>query len=197
MTVTSYEEFVEELRRRRDGEAPQMSNIAIYEMARTLESRSSHGHRSLLLDIGCGPSKAPGHIGLDHHSFPGVDVVRDIRRGLPFDDDSFDGVRMHHCLEHFGGEDLLFLVNEVWRVVRPGGILEITVPDATSPNRYRDPTHLTRDWSEDSFMLWEVNDKGEWPIFVGPSYDRRAKLRRLTTAVNPNRDRLYRMEVVK
>ena len=34
-------------------------------------------------------------------------------------------------------------------------------------------------------------------VFVGPAYDRRAKLRRLTTAINPNRDRLYRMEVKK
>jgi len=147
--------------------------------------------------VGCGNAKAPGHIGLDRHPFPGVDVVRDIRRGLPFNDSTFDGLRAHHVFEHFAGDDLLFLVNEVWRVVRAGGILEITVPDATSPNRYRDPTHLTRDWSEDSFMLWEVDEKGAWPIFVGPAYDRRAKLRRLTTAVNPNRDRLYRMEVKK
>ena len=152
---------------------------------------------ALFLDIGCGSSKAPNHIGLDRHPFPGVDVVRDIRRGLPFNDDTFDGVRMHHCLEHFGGDDLLFVVNEMWRVVRPGGVLEITVPDATSPNRYRDPTHLTRDWSEDSFMLWQIDTNGEWQIYVGPAYGRRAKLRMLTTATNPNRDRLYNLEVVK
>ena len=149
------------------------------------------------LDVGCGNAKAPGHVGLDRYPFPGVDVVRDIRRGLPFNDNIFGGVRMHHCLEHFGGEDLLFLVNEVWRVVRSGGILEITVPDATSPNRYRDPTHLTRDWSEDSFMLWEVDRDGNYKIFVGPSYNRCAKIRTTTTAVNQNADRLYRLEVIK
>ena len=153
--------------------------------------------KPLLLDIGCGPVKAIGHIGLDRYPFSGVDVVRDLRRGLPFNDDTFDGLRAHHVLEHFAGEDLLFLVNEVWRVVRSGGILEITVPDATSPNRYRDPTHVERDWHEDSFMLWEVNEAGEYSIFVGSSYDRRAKLRRLTTAVSSSRDRLYRLEVVK
>ena len=152
---------------------------------------------SLLLDIGCGPAKAQGYIGLDRYQFPGVDVVRDIRRGLPFNDSIFDGARMHHCLEHFTGDDLLFIVNEAWRVCKPGAVLEITVPDATSPNRYRDPTHVERDWHEDSFMLWEVNGAGEWPIFVGHSYDRRAKLKRLTTAVSPAKDRFYRMEVVK
>ena len=151
----------------------------------------------LLLDIGCGSAKAAGHIGLDRYAFPGVDVVRDLRRGLPFNDLTFDGVRAHHVLEHFTGEDLLFLVDEVWRVCKPGAKLEITVPDATSHNRYRDPTHVERDWHEDSFMMWQVDIKGEWQIFVGPSYGRHAKLRLLTTAVNPNKDRLYRLEVLK
>lgn len=153
--------------------------------------------KPLLLDLGCGPAKAAGHIGLDAYPFPGVDIVRDIRRGLPFNDDTFDGITAHHCLEHFGGADLMFIINEMWRVCKPGALWEITVPDAASPNRYRDPTHLTRDWSEDSFLLWEVDDKGAWAIFVGPSYDRRAKLRRLTTATNSNLDRRYGLEVVK
>lgn len=153
--------------------------------------------KPLLLDIGCGPAKAKGHIGIDAYAFPGVDIIRDIRRGLPFNDDTFDGLRAHHVVEHFGGGDLLFIVNEMWRVCKPGAMLEITAPDATSPNRYRDPTHLTRDWSEDSFMLWQVDVNGAYQIFVGPLYDRQAKLRKVTTAVNSNLDRFYRLEVVK
>ena len=151
----------------------------------------------LLLDIGCGPAKAPGHVGLDRYPFPGVDAVRDLRRGLPFNDSIFDGVRAHHVLEHFGGEDLLFLVDEMWRVCKPLARLEVTVPDATSPNRYRDPTHVERDWHEDSFMMWAVDADDDYLIFVGPSYQRHAKLALLTTAINPNRDRLYRLEVLK
>ena len=153
--------------------------------------------KNLLLDIGCGTTKPAGYIGLDRYPFPGVDIVRDIRRGLPFNDSIFDGASAHHVIEHFTGEDLLFIVDEMWRVCKLGGVLDIVVPDATSQNRYRDPTHLERDWSPDSFKLWEVGADGSWIIFVGPSYHRHAKLRQLTTAINPNLDRLFRLEVLK
>lgn len=156
-------------------------------------------NESLVLDLGCGPRKAPGSIGLDAYPFDGVDIVRDLRRGLPFGDSTVDGIHMKHALEHFAGEDLLFLVEEMWRVSKPGAHWHIEVPDATSPNRYRDPLHLTRDWSEDSFLLWEVDAQGVWPIFVGPSYRRCAKLRRGGTYVTDSqqRNRVYELEVVK
>lgn len=170
---------------------------AVEELNQIVASAPKDLSLPLLLDIGCGPARAPGHVGLDRYPFPGVDVVRDLRRGLPFNDSIFDGVRAHHVLEHFTGDDLLFVVDEMWRVTKPGGQLEVTVPDATSPNRYRDPTHLERDWHEDSFMLWQVDINGQWQIFVGPAYQRHAKLRLLTTATNPNLDRRYRLEVMK
>lgn len=149
------------------------------------------------LDIGCGPAKTPGAIGLDRHPFPGVDVVRDLRRGLPWGDSHFSSVFAKHVLEHFIGEDLIFIVEEMWRVTIPGGTLTVVVPDASSPNRYRDPTHLTRDWSADSFMFWEVDDQGKYKIFHGPDYCIRAQLRLRSTAVNANADRAYVLEVVK
>jgi hypothetical protein len=93
--------------------------------------------------------------------------------------------------------DLIFLVEDCWRVSKPGVMWNIVVPDATSPNRYRDPTHATRDWAPDSFMLWEVKPDGEWLIFVGPAYGRRAKLKVLGTSLNGNKDRSYSIQVIK
>jgi SAM-dependent methyltransferase len=150
-----------------------------------------------VLDLGCGPAKFAGAIGMDRHQFPFVDIVRDVLRGIPFNDSHFSAVHAKHFLEHFAGDDLIFVVEEMWRVTIPGGRLMVTVPDATSPNRYRDPTHLTRDWSADSFMFWEVNDNGQYAIFRGPDYRIRAQLRCLSTAVNANLDRMYDLEVVK
>jgi len=160
------------------------------------DSTRSEALPPLLLDIGCGSHKAPGHIGLDRLPAPGVDVVRDLVRGLPFNDQTFDGMRAHHVIEHFAGDDLIFVVEEMARVCKPGAVLEVTVPDATSENRYRDPTHATRDWAADSFMLWCVDAEGEYLIHDRPSYERRAKLAVLTTAVNTNADRLYRLQVL-
>lgn len=150
------------------------------------------------LDIGCGPHKAKGSLGIDRYSFDGrVDIVRDVMRGLPFNNAVFKHIIAKHILEHFDGNDLLFLIDEMYRVSIDGADWIIVVPDATSPNKYRDPTHKIRDWHEDSFMLWEVDDKGDWSIFVGPDYGRNAKLRRLACGLNENKDRLYQFKVVK
>mgnify|MGYP001608609104 CR=1 FL=1 len=148
------------------------------------------------LDLGCGTAKQMGYIGLDHYPFPGVNIVRDLRRGLPFDDDSIDSIYSAHCFEHFAGEDLIFLIEECWRVSKPGAEWTIIVPDATSPNMHKDPMHCSY-WYEESFDLWRVNEQGEYLIFVGPGYGRRAKLEVLGTVVNANKDRLYRLRVIK
>lgn len=151
-----------------------------------------------LIDVGCGPAKKPGHVGIDHYAFPCVDIVRDVaKRGLPFDDNSVDGIWSHHFMEHVGGEDLLFLIEEFYRVSKPSAQWTIIVPDATSPNRYRDPTHLTRDWQADSFMMWQVDEQGKRLIFVGPSYGRKAKLQVVSTAINSNLDRMYQIRALK
>lgn len=149
-----------------------------------------------LIDVGCGPTKEAEHIGIDIHLFPGVDYQRDILRGLPFDNDSVDRILCRHCIEHFGGIDLIFIVEEFYRVSKPGAGWTIVVPDATSPNMHKDPTHCSY-WYEESFDLWRVNEQGEYLIFVGPGYGRRAKLEVLGTAVSATFDRLYRIKVVK
>lgn len=41
---------------------------------------------SIIIDIGCGARKQPGTVGIDCRAFPGVDVVCDFERGLPFKD---------------------------------------------------------------------------------------------------------------
>ena len=47
--------------------------------------------RGPVLDIGCGAHKQPGTIGVDQRRVPGVDVVCDFERGLPFEDSSIAG----------------------------------------------------------------------------------------------------------
>ena len=148
------------------------------------------------LDLGCGPCKQLGHVGIDHFAFPGVDIQRDLRRGIPFDDNSVDGIHSQHTLEHLAGEDLIFLIEECYRVSKSGAEWTIIVPDATSPNQHKDPTHCSY-WYEESFDLWRVNEKGEYLIFVGPGYGRRAKLEVLGTAISSTLDRLYRIRVIK
>jgi SAM-dependent methyltransferase len=93
-----------------------------------------------VLDIGCGQNKLPGAVGLDRSPLPGVDVVADLNGGLPFQAQSFDAVSANQVLEHV--RELVGLVHEVHRVLRPGGLLVVHVPYFRSAWAHIDPTHV-------------------------------------------------------
>ncbi|MBF6327021.1 methyltransferase domain-containing protein [Nocardia transvalensis] len=100
-----------------------------------------NGDRPRILDVGCGGMKQyPDNIGLDMRPAPGVDVVADLRNGIPFADNSFDRVFAVHVLEHLA--DFLPLVDECHRVLRPGGVLHVLSPWWRYVNAVADPTHL-------------------------------------------------------
>lgn len=93
-----------------------------------------------VLDLGCGRSKYPGSVGLDHFPLPGVDVVANLDKALPFQDGEFDAVFSNQVLEHI--RDLVALVREVHRVLRPGGVFLAHVPYFRSSWAHIDPTHV-------------------------------------------------------
>jgi SAM-dependent methyltransferase len=55
--------------------------------------------------------------------------VHDVRKPLPFPDGSADAVYASHVLEHLYREEGQQLVRESFRVLAPGGIIRIVVPD--------------------------------------------------------------------
>lgn len=92
-----------------------------------------------MLDLGCGRGKPAGMVGLDISPHPGVDLVADLERPLPFANDSFDGARLHHVVEHVS--DLAKLLGEVHRVLRPGGRVDILTPHFSAAASWTDPSH--------------------------------------------------------
>jgi predicted SAM-dependent methyltransferase len=88
--------------------------------------------RPVLLNLGAGPRGVDdAHwVNVDAAPGPGVRFLLDFCRPLPFDDASFDGVFCEHVLEHFGQEDGERLAREVARILRPGGVFRVIVPDA-------------------------------------------------------------------
>lgn len=60
------------------------------------------------------------------------DVVADLSDELPmFDDDTFDEIRCHHVLEHMIRDKSRIAVAALFRVLKPGGLFDVEVPDMT------------------------------------------------------------------
>lgn len=113
------------------------------------------------LNIGCGSklqisTEEMSWINLDLTSSPGV-VGRDIRRGMPFNDEMFHYVLCDNVLEHFVSEDAIFLINEIGRVLRYGGEATIIVPHKDSQGAVQDPTHKSL-WVPRSCLYWNQVD---------------------------------------
>jgi predicted SAM-dependent methyltransferase len=105
-----------------------------------------------ILDLGCGPNKIHGALGVDMRAVPGVDLICDIEQPLPFTASSVDVVWLRHVIEHV--RNLIGLMEEVYRISRPGAVVEIIVPYYTSRGAFRDPTHV-RYITEDTFQYFE------------------------------------------
>ena len=96
--------------------------------------------RPVVLELGCGPNKTPGRIGIDRIDLPGVDIVADIDQGLGFlPDGSVDAIYSESFFEHVS--NLEALVREVARVLKPDGYNWLFVPHFSNPYYYSDYTH--------------------------------------------------------
>jgi predicted SAM-dependent methyltransferase len=83
------------------------------------------------LNIGCGKRARPDFINLDYAWHPGVDLMCDVRKGLPFRDGNLLGIFTEHCLEHLPMKLVAdFLLKEFHRTLADDGTLRIIVPDA-------------------------------------------------------------------
>jgi len=101
-----------------------------------------------MLDIGCGANKQPGYMGMDKQALDGVDIVHDAEVfPWPLKDESCAVAVMSHFVEHVKPWLQIDLLNEVWRVLEPKGIVMIATPYATSFGYFQDPTHCTP-WNE-------------------------------------------------
>jgi SAM-dependent methyltransferase len=81
------------------------------------------------LNWGCGNDPRPGWINSDTKEGIGVDVVCDIRDGLPLETGSIDYAVSIHALPEIPYDDLVPVLTELRRVLKPGGVLRLGLPD--------------------------------------------------------------------
>lgn len=80
------------------------------------------------LHLGCGPRHIPGFVHVDAQPAFHVDIVGPVEQ-LPMGDDSVSLIYASHVLEHFGRRAYKEVLKEWFRVLKPGGILRLSVPD--------------------------------------------------------------------
>ena len=81
------------------------------------------------LHLGCGKRFIPGFIHIDAIDFPHVDHVSTIDNLSFLGDNTIDLIYCCHVLEHFKRREVNKVLFEWRRVLKPNGILRLSVPD--------------------------------------------------------------------
>ncbi len=81
------------------------------------------------LNLGCGSHFHPAWTNIDASYVSPYVQIHDVRKGLPFSDETFDIVYHSHLLEHLPREAALPFSKECYRVLKSGGIIRVAVPD--------------------------------------------------------------------
>lgn len=116
------------------------------------------------LNLGANDRRADGFLSVD--IAPPADVIADLTQSWPWPDSSVAEVLAFDVFEHLPNKR--HTMNELWRVLQPGGIATIEVPTISGVGACCDPTHVSL-WSAGDFEYYE---KGTYARerFRGSSY---------------------------
>jgi predicted SAM-dependent methyltransferase len=107
------------------------------------------------LNLGCGLRKLGGFVNIDKRECVNPDVVLDIEAdGLKlWDDDSIEYVIASDFLEHIHIDRTMFVIDEIWRVLRHEGVFEHLTPSTQGFGAFQDPTHVSF-WNPNSWLYY-------------------------------------------
>ncbi|NUN93648.1 MAG: methyltransferase domain-containing protein [Verrucomicrobiae bacterium] len=139
------------------------------------------------LHLGAGRIIKPGWVNHDLVALPGIDVVHDLRVfPWPWADEAFDEIHMDNVLEHL--PDTVRTMEELHRLLKPGGRLFLGVPYWNSFEAWGDPTHI-RWFNEDTFTFFDVD---HWRCKDRDYYSKaRFRVEKVVYCINPAKPLLH------
>lgn len=115
----------------------------------------------IFIDIGCGLAPEPGYIGFDIKRTSKASIIG-LLPHLPFKENSVDGFRARHVLEHFFSDNIFDILREAARCLKPDGEFLVIVPHGTNPLAsqidhksywsYNSPLTITKDGLHDEWL---------------------------------------------
>lgn len=116
------------------------------------------------LNMGCGFNQLDGYVNVDKIEACRPDVVMDLEV-VPwtFGTDEAEEVLFNHSLEHLGQQAGTFLqmIQELYRVCKPGAFVQINVPHPRHDNFLGDPTHV-RVITPETLMMFSKKANLHW-----------------------------------
>jgi len=116
----------------------------------------SNSHGLLKLDLG-GRFDCPN--GWNSVDLEGADTIADLNTKWPFEDNSVGVIRAHDIFEHL--KDPIFTMEEIYRVLVPGGYLLSMTPSTDGRGAFQDPTHCSF-WNENSFLYYTNKNQAKY-----------------------------------
>lgn len=140
------------------------------------------------LEIGPGLERIKGFETINVVKNSVTDYIADVQKGIPFEDGTFDLIYNSHFLEHIVWYKVKDVLCEIYRVLKPGGRIEIWVPDGLKiAKAFVDAEYYnSRDFESDGWFyrndekdacVWVngrifsygdgIGTKGHWNFHVG------------------------------
>lgn len=102
-------------------------------LSRNIAGKLRRRRASLVkLNVGCGTDYKEGWVNIDnnaHENIERLDINWDLRKPLPFEDNSVDFIFNEHFLEHLTVDEGQAVIKDFMRVLKPGGVVRIATPD--------------------------------------------------------------------
>ena len=143
------------------------------------------------LNLGCSDDLKPGYVNvdnfakrLDHERWDSYQQVH-LNQPWPWEDSSVDEIYAHDVFEHISPQDWtpsiapkIWCMNESWRVLKPGGLLDLAVPcvmlsdGRVNPGAFADPTHQSYWTLDDRYYFGEEwntprDERGRFGVAYG------------------------------
>jgi SAM-dependent methyltransferase len=128
----------------------QIKTVELFnQYAQKLAEKDAKDKNLLCVDLGGGLNPYPNYISVDLRK--DADIIHDLNNGIPLPDNTVGVINASHILEHL--HDKTKIMEEIHRVLAPGGWAFIQVPSTDGRGAFQDPTHVSY-WNENSFLYY-------------------------------------------